>query len=29
MATVEHTMTLQAEPAEVFEYLTDPERATV
>jgi uncharacterized protein YndB with AHSA1/START domain len=29
MATVDHTMTLQAEPAEVFEYLTDPEKEPV
>jgi uncharacterized protein len=29
MATVDHTMTLQAEPAKVFEYLTDPEKETV
>ena len=29
MATVDHTMTLQAEPAEVFEHLTDPEKEPV
>ena len=29
MATIDHRLTIRARPAVVFEYLTDPEKATV